>query len=49
MFTISAIGLYHPVILVDIFTSCCASLIWLPGLRGYPHAIVTVHLDLWMK
>jgi hypothetical protein len=44
VFTISATGLYQPVILVDIFTPCFASLIWLPGLRGYPHAIVRVHL-----
>ena len=44
MFTIFATGLYQPVILVDIFTPCFVSLIWLPGLRGYPHAVVTVHL-----
>lgn len=49
MFTISATGLYQPVILVDIFTPCCASLIWLPGIHGYPHAVVTVQLGLWMK
>jgi hypothetical protein len=46
VFTISATGLYQPVILVNIFTPFFATLMWLPGLHGFPHAVVTVHLGL---